>query len=185
MRYLALVLAIGIAESVSAAQPNYLFVYTDDQRFDTIRDLGNNEFQTPNHDKLVERGFHFTNVYCQGSMIPTVCAPNRTMQLTEKSLFRIPQPNAKTYAGPTLGGVFRKAGYDTFCVSKPGNSFRVGHDVFEKVVHIPHVGAQTKSKCADAAIEYHKDRKPKGKPFFVYFAPSMPHDPCTAEKGNS
>lgn len=179
---LSAVLVVLALSSAHAAPPNVLFVFTDDQRFDTIRSLGNKEIETPNLDKLVERGFHFTNVYCQGSMVGAVCAPSRTMLLTGKSLFRIPQPNAKTYAGPTLGGTFRKAGYDTFCVSKPGNSFRVGHDAFEKVVHIPHVGAQTNAKCADAAIEYLKDRKPDGKPFFVYFAPSMPHDPRTAEK---
>jgi arylsulfatase A-like enzyme len=182
MRFATLLFSMTVATSAFAASPNVLFVVTDDQRFDTIRALGNKEIETPNLDKLVERGFRFTNVYCQGSMIPAVCAPSRTMILTGKSLFRIPQPAAKTYAGPTLGGTFRAAGYDTFCVSKPGNSFRVGHDAFEKVVHIPHVGAQTNAKCADAAIEYLKDRKSGGKPFFAYFAPSMPHDPRTAEK---
>ncbi len=182
MRFVALLLSLTFSASAFAASPNVLFVVTDDQRFDTIRALGNKEIETPILDSLVARGFHFTNVYCQGSMIPAVCAPSRTMILTGKSLFRIPQPGAKAYAGPTLGGTFRKAGYDTLCVSKPGNSFRVGHDAFEKVVHFPHVGAQTNAKCADAAIEYLKDRKSEGTPFFVYFAPSMPHDPRTAEK---
>lgn len=164
-----------------AAPPNVLFVLTDDQRFDTIRALGNTEIQTPTLDKLVERGFHFTNAYCQGSMVPAVCAPSRTMLLTGKSLFRIPQPNAKTYDGPTLGGTFRAAGYATLCVSKPGNSFRVGHDAFEKVVHVPHVGAATNQKCADAVIGYVNENKADAKPFFIYYAPSMPHDPRTAE----
>jgi arylsulfatase A-like enzyme len=164
-----------------AAPPNVLFVLTDDQRFDTIRALGNAEIQTPTLDKLVDRGFHFTNAYCQGSMVPAVCAPSRTMILTGKSLFRIPPPNAKTYDGPTLGGTFRAAGYATLCVSKPGNSFRVGHDAFEKVVHVPHVGAATNQKCADAVIDHVTANKADAKPFFIYYAPSMPHDPRTAE----
>lgn len=182
MRFLVFLLVFGLPLTASAATPNVLFVYTDDQRFDTIRALGNTEIQTPNLDKLVERGFHFTNVYCQGSTVPAVCAPSRTMLLTGKSLFRIPQPNAKDYAGPTLGGTFRTAGFDTLCVSKPGNSFRAGHDAFEKVVHVPHVGAGTNAKCADAVIEHVTAKKADAKPFFIYFAPSMPHDPRTAEK---
>src|ERR1041385_2177864 len=36
---------------------NILFILSDDQRFDTIHVLGNKEIQTPNLDKLVERGF--------------------------------------------------------------------------------------------------------------------------------
>ncbi len=182
MRHLILLLAFVVSATSTAATPNVLFVFTDDQRFDTIRALGNKEIQTPNLDKLVERGFYITNVYCQGSMVPAVCAPSRTMLLTGKSLFRIPQPNAKAYAGPTLGGTFRKAGFDTLCVSKPGNSFRAGHDAFEKVVHVPHVGAQTNAKCADAVVDFVTAKKADGKPFFIYYAPSMPHDPRTAEK---
>jgi arylsulfatase A-like enzyme len=163
-----------------AAKPNFLVVYTDDQAFDTIHALGNPQIQTPNLDALVERGFTFTNAYCQGGQSPAVCVPSRTMFLTGRSTFRTPPYNAKTYDKPTLGGVFKNAGYATLCVSKPGNSFRPAHEAFEKVVHIPHVGAETNKKCADAAIEYLKEGA-AGKPFFIYYAPSMPHDPRTAE----
>ena len=176
-----LVVALLTGGSAAAAgRPNVLFVFTDDQRFDTIRALGNSEIETPTLDALVGRGFTFANAYCQGSMVPAVCAPSRTMVLTGKSLFRIPTPNAKTYDSPTLGGVFAKAGYETLCVSKPGNSFRVGHEQFGKVIHVPHVGAKTNQRCADAVIEFVNGRG-GGKPFFVYLAPSMPHDPRTAE----
>lgn len=160
-------------------RPNVLLVLTDDQRGDTIRALGNPEIETPVQDALVDRGFVFSNAYCQGSMIPAVCAPSRTMLLTGKSLFRIPSPNARSYDGPTLGGTFAAHGYATLCVSKPGNSFRVGHDQFAKVVAIPHSGASTSRKCADAAIEWVGTQQ-ADQPLFVYLAPSMPHDPRTA-----
>jgi arylsulfatase A-like enzyme len=167
--------------NAAGGRPNVLLVVSDDQRFDTVHALGNAEIHTPTLDALVGRGFFFTNAYCQGSMVPAVCAPSRTMLLTGRSLFRIPAPNAKTYAGPTLGGVFTKAGYATLCVSKPGNSFRVGHQAFGKVVHVPHVGAPTNQRCADAALDFLKGHDGR-KPFFVYLAPSMPHDPRTAEE---
>lgn len=173
-------IALDSAWADSPGRPNILFVLADDQRFDTIHALGNPEISTPTLDSLVGRGFTFSNTYCQGSMVPAVCAPSRTMVLSGKSLFHIPAPNAKTYAGSTLGGAFTQAGYTTLCVSKPGNSFRIGHDQFTKVVHIPHVGAATNSRCSDAAIEFIHTLK-GSQPFFVYLAPSMPHDPRTAE----
>jgi arylsulfatase A-like enzyme len=174
-------LGLLLAAGVASAAPNVLFVYTDDQAFDTIHALGNKDIRTPTLDALVGRGFTFTNAYCQGGQSPAVCVPSRTMLLTGRSTFRTPPYNAKTYDKPTLGKVFREAGYATLCVSKPGNSFRPAHDHFEKVVHIPHVGAETNAKCADAVLDWLKADDGK-KPFFVYYAPSMPHDPRTAEK---
>jgi hypothetical protein len=52
-----------------AGKPNILFIIADDQRWDTIRALGNPEISTPNLDALAERGFVFRNAYCMGSMI--------------------------------------------------------------------------------------------------------------------
>src|SRR5437762_2770631 len=71
-----------------AKRPNFLFVFSDDQRWDTIHALGNPEIQTPNLDKLVEAGFHFNNAYCMGSMVPAVCLPSRTMLMTGQSLWK-------------------------------------------------------------------------------------------------
>jgi arylsulfatase A-like enzyme len=179
LRLAVLLAALGFASRLNAA-PNVLFVLADDQRSDTIRSLGNAEITTPTLDALAGRGFAFTNAYCQGSLVPAVCTPSRTMLLTGRSLFRIPDPRAKTFDGPTLGKTFEAAGYVTLCVSKPGNSFRAAHEQFGQVVHIPHVGAPTSRQCADAAIEFLRGQSGE-KPFFVYLAPSMPHDPRTAE----
>ena len=33
-------------------RPNFLFLFTDQQRFDTIHALGNDQIQTPNLDAL-------------------------------------------------------------------------------------------------------------------------------------
>src|ERR1043165_4258698 len=143
MRFLSLLALTLLAPCATAAKPNVLLVLADDQRFDTIRALGNSEIHTPNLDRLVARGFTFTNAYCQGSMVPAVCAPSRTMLLTGRSLFRIPSPQAKTYDGPTLPGVFDAAGYATLHVGKPGNSFRAAHQKFGKNVEIAHQNAPT------------------------------------------
>jgi arylsulfatase A-like enzyme len=47
-------------------------------------------------------------------------------------------------------------------------------------VHIPHIGPATNKVYFDAAIEAF-DQAPASQPVFLYLAPSMPHDPRTAE----
>lgn len=166
---------------------NVLFVVTDDQRFDTIAALGNNEIQTPTLDKLAKRGFTFSNAFCQGSMIGAVCTPSRTMLMTGKSLFRIPAANVKTYGGPTLGAVFRMAGYATLFIGKRGNTFLPGNQAFETVIY-NEAGKMTSDRAvqsqftADETLAWLKHRREAAKPFFIYLGPPVPHDPRVAPK---
>ena len=60
------------------AQPNILFIMTDQQRFDTIAALGASPARTQNLDRLVARGAACTNAY---STCP-VCVPSRYSLLT-------------------------------------------------------------------------------------------------------
>ena len=53
--------------------PNILLLYTDQQRFDTIRANGNKEIHTPNLDKLAEDGLNFDHYFVQNP----VCMPSR------------------------------------------------------------------------------------------------------------
>jgi arylsulfatase len=63
---------------VKQEKPNILWICTDQQRFDTIRSLGNTTINTPNIDRLVEQGVAFTRAYVQC----TVCSPSRASFLT-------------------------------------------------------------------------------------------------------
>jgi len=47
-------------------QPNILFLFSDDQRFDTIAALDNPRIQTPNLDQLVKKGVAFTRAFIMG-----------------------------------------------------------------------------------------------------------------------
>lgn len=60
------------------SQPNILWLCTDQQRFDTIRSLGNELIRTPHIDQLVDEGVAFTQAYCQSP----VCSPSRASFLT-------------------------------------------------------------------------------------------------------
>jgi arylsulfatase A-like enzyme len=65
---------------MSAKKPNIVWYCTDQQRFDTIRSLGNEHINTPNIDRLVEGGVAFLNAYCQSP----ICTPSRASFLTGK-----------------------------------------------------------------------------------------------------
>jgi len=56
-----------------AKLPNVLFLFTDDQRFDTLAALGNADIRTPHLDELVRRGVAFTRAHIMGSYTPAVC----------------------------------------------------------------------------------------------------------------
>jgi arylsulfatase A-like enzyme len=61
-----------------ARQPNILWICTDQQRFDTLGCMGNRWVQTPNLDRLAQRGVLFERAYCQSP----VCTPSRASFLT-------------------------------------------------------------------------------------------------------
>ena len=169
------------AAETTPQPPNILLILADDQRWDTIRALGNPEIHTPQLDRLVGRGYHFTNAYCMGSMIPAVCTPSRTMLLTGRSLWRIPDPRAAEIpAGVvTLPTVLRDAGYTTWHCGKRGNSYRAAHSAFD--TNIENDGRTTASATehADRAIDFLRQHDGR-RPFFMYLAPPVPHDPRLA-----
>jgi arylsulfatase len=60
------------------SKPNILWITTDQQRYDTIRNLGNPYIVTPNLDKLCKEGVAFSKAYSQSP----VCTPSRASFLT-------------------------------------------------------------------------------------------------------
>ncbi len=170
------------AVEAKAPRPNILLVFSDDQRWDTIGALGNPEIKTPNLDRLVERGFHFNNAYCMGSMEGAVCLPSRTMLITGRSLWHIPDNSRSPKPRPdvpVLPTVLREAGYVTFHCGKIGNSCRFGNAAFDVNIEQKKRTADSATKNADHAIDFLKQQDGK-RPFFMYLAPQVPHDPCLA-----
>ncbi|NQT93985.1 MAG: sulfatase-like hydrolase/transferase [Lentisphaerae bacterium] len=119
-------------------KPNILFFLTDDQRFDTIHALGNDQIHTPNLDRLAASGTVFTRAHIPGGSSGAVCMPSRAMLLSGRTLFHIDEvgqqiPEEHT----TLGKCFRNAGYVTFGTGKWHNgrssyarSFGCGDEIF-------------------------------------------------------
>ena len=175
--------AIAPARAEPQAKPNILFIFTDDQRWDTIRALGNSEIVTPNMDRLVQRGFRFNNAYCMGSPHGAVCLPSRTMLITGRSLYHLPAvPRSQTNAPPgvtLLPTLLNQAGYLTFHCGKANNACTYGNAAF--TINLPTEGrtADSAREHADETLNFLKNYDGQ-KPFFIYLAPPVPHDPRLA-----
>lgn len=119
-------------------KPNILFILTDDQRAGTIHALGNPEINTPNIDKLVERGTSFTRAYIPGGTASAVCMPSRAMINSGKTLFHLEGTGQNIPCShTTFGQCFLENGYHTSAIGKWHNgvesfsrSFCSGADIF-------------------------------------------------------
>jgi arylsulfatase A-like enzyme len=162
-------------------KPNVLFILADDLRPDCIAALGNPHIKTPNLDQLATRGMSFTHAYTMGSKIGAVCTPSRTMILTGRSFFRAPGTNYALWPKAMEAG-----GYETFHLGKKGNSFLPGMEAFQTCLYSGDLGVDdhheiASEKTADRVIEFLRGRN-SAKPFFIYYAPPVPHDPRRAPK---
>jgi len=183
----------------SARKPNVLFIFSDDQRHDTIAAHGNPLIRTPNIDGLVRRGFSFRGNYIFGGNNGAVCVPSRAMLMSGRTWFRMD--------APTLDGVrlmpevLGENGYVTFATGKWHNgqpswlrAFQQGKAVMfggmsdhtkvpvrdlgsdGKLTEVRTGGKLSSELFADAAIEF-IDKQDGKKPFFAYVAFTAPHDP--------
>lgn len=121
-----------------AKKPNVLFILTDDQSYNTIHALGNPQIQTPNLDKLVQRGTSFTRAHIPGGTVSAVCMPSRGMINSGKTLFHL-EENGRVIPADhvTMGENFLQNGYHCFETGKWHNgvdafrrSFDAGENIF-------------------------------------------------------
>jgi arylsulfatase A-like enzyme len=119
-------------------KPNVLFLFTDDQRFDTIGALGNDRIMTPNMDKLAAGGTAFTNAHIPSGTSGAICMPSRAMLHTGRTLFHLHKEGQQIPPEhTTMGEAFQQAGYRTFGIGKWHNgpnsfsrSFSDGKSIF-------------------------------------------------------
>lgn len=119
-------------------KPNIVFLFADDQRFDTIHALGNSEIITPNLDELVSSGTTFTQCHIPSGTSGAVCMPSRAMLNTGRRLFSLEREGQQIPDNHALlGETLQKAGYDTFGTGKWHNgtrsyarSFSHGDEIF-------------------------------------------------------
>jgi len=169
-----------LAADAKSKRPNVLFLFTDDQRADTIGALGNEQIKTPNLDSLARRSFVFNNAYCLGSDSGAVCLPSRNMLLSGRAYFRFGR-----YASgekPNFPKSMKQAGYVTYHHGKKGNTAREIHKQFDHTKYVKDVAVRTSGEpgkvIVDDAINFLG--KKRAQPFFMYLAFASPHDPRVA-----
>ncbi len=122
---LPLLALLPLAACAAERKPNFLFIYTDDQRWDAMgvvqREQGERArfpwFQTPNMDRLASEGVRFRNAFVT---LP-LCAPSRAAFLTGRynhlngiANNRTPFPTNNV----THASLMRAAGYATAYIGK-------------------------------------------------------------------
>ena len=124
-RFLAVLLTTIAWQSVSASQPNFLIVFTDDHGYGDVSTYGATDVRTPNIDKIGQEGMVFTAMRSNC----TVCSPSRAALLTGRYPDRVGVPgvirtqpeNSWGYFDPkvpTLASELKAAGYHTGIVGK-------------------------------------------------------------------
>ena len=110
------------APTHAAKKPNVLYLFADDQCFETIAAHGLTDIETPNIDRLVKRGTSFRRAYNMGSWSGAVCVASRHMVITGRFLWHANRVHKKLKVEQEANRLWpqymEKAGYDTYFTGK-------------------------------------------------------------------
>ncbi|MBK1828846.1 sulfatase-like hydrolase/transferase [Haloferula rosea] len=187
------------AEDGKPTKPNVILIISDDHGFADYSFMGHEVIKTPHIDKMAAESL----LYTRGYVMP-VCSPSLASLLTGKmpsahgitgndlSDKRSPKGNRQILANRLLDNslmlpkAISEAGYLTF---QTGKIWNVTYDD----VGFTHGMTDTAGRHGDAGLAIgRKGMKPiydfietaqaEEKPFFIWHAPLMPHDPHTPPK---
>ncbi len=162
------------------AQPNILFVMTDQQHAGMMSCAGNQFLDTPAMDSLARRGVRFTKAYAANP----VCVPSRTSMATGMMPNRLgAQDNGvgmRIESIPaavdrnSMGNLMKRAGYDTFY----GGKVHMCKDLVPQNAGYDEVFKDQREQLPGACLQF-INRK-RNKPWFAVASFINPHDICFA-----
>lgn len=192
------VLPALVMASDNPAKPNILIILADDMGYSDLGCYGG-EIQTPNLDRMAEKGLRFTQFYNSAK-----CEPTRASLMSGQYW---QDCGLGVKHGLTMGQAMRATGYATFAVGKwhlDGNPIERGFDHYfghlsgasdyfkgnptHRLDDKPFKPADdgkfyTTDANADYAIQFISDSRKQNpdKPFFMYLAFNAPHGPLQAK----
>ncbi len=181
------------AAGIREARPNFLIIYTDDQRYDSMGYM-------PETQKLIfDEGVSFNHGY----ITTPLCGPSRCSLFTGMYAHThgIRENQDSGFDFSTFAGYLQKSGYYTGLVGKYLNEWRVrdapnpefdfwraisrgesrynNPDIMVDGEWIRHQGKYITDAFGDYCLEFIDRASKKHKPFCLYFAPNAPHEPAT------
>jgi len=115
-------LCAPVARAQDTPRPNFIFVLVDDMGRGDLSCYGQENWTTPNLDRMAAEGLRFTDAYA-GS---TVCAPSRATLLTGMHTGNVYQRGNGDIQFPedpeeiTIATLLKRAGYETAMIGKSG-----------------------------------------------------------------
>lgn len=186
----ALSMGVQVLAATSSAEahekPNIIFILTDDQRWDALGCAGNPIIQTPNMDRLAEKGVRFEHAF----VTTPICAASRASiftglyERTHGFTFGTP-PMAQVYTDLSYPRHLRQAGYRTGFIGKFGIDVEKGaigkmFDSYKNLVRNPYfkkVDGKLRHLTeinGDEVIKFLRSCKP-GQPFALSISFNAPH----------
>lgn len=114
--------AAAANDSVFGSKPNIVFIFSDDQSYQTIAAHGFEEVHTPNLDRLARAGTSFSHAYNMGSWSGAVCIASRMMLNSGRTVWRAQRVHAtaeaERQAGRWWSEYMKSAGYRTYMTGK-------------------------------------------------------------------
>lgn len=193
---LLLALTISCLNADESAKPNIILIISDDQGFPDYGFMGHKAIQTPHIDKIASDSL----LYTRGYVMP-VCSPSLACLLTgklphangitgndlsDKTIGRSPLIEQLLSNSPLLPKALTDAGYATFQTGKLWNvSYSdVGFSSGMTDTEGRHgeAGLAIGRKGMEPIYQFIDKAQSDKKPFFIWYAPMMPHEPHNPPK---
>ena len=164
-----LALSALAVEASAARRPNFVICIADDVSWNDFGCYGNPAARTPRIDDLAKNGLRFTEAYLTASS----CSPSRSSIITGRYPHNL-GPAAELHqpidAGiPWLPAVLREHGYYTAVVGK-NHMTRENANVGSETWDLIDGGVVPGNHGAESKWVQTIEQRPKGKPFFFWFA---------------
>ena len=199
--------ALALAFSAHAAEkPNIVMIISDDQAWTDYGFMGHKQIATPNIDRLAKESLTFTRGYVTSSLCcpslasivtglyphqhkitsndPPIPPGMKPREFNNSEAFKKGRDKMIGFieAVPTLPRLLTQNGYNTLQTGKWWlGEFKHGgftHGMTHGGRH-GDAGLDIGRKTMEPIFDFIAESKKASKPFFVWYAPMMPHDPHT------